>query len=291
MRPLLSGPFVFLAVVFFALNTLASAVLHNKRQSSLDLELGGALAGQPPGSTRYIAHSELLAMPQVNFTVTDDINFTGPTKVRGVNLTELMRRLTTPSAADMVIAVCDDGYHANYPHDYLEAHEPALVLQVNGKAQAGWPKDSQEHKFDMGPYMISHEKFTPRYKILTHFDEAQIPWGVVRLEFRDEKTVFGAIAPRGPHAPDRPVQDGYVIAEQNCFRCHNAGREGGQKSGRPWESLGAMAASSPGAFKAYIRSPLEQNAEAKMPGNPQYDDATLAALTAYFATFAGTGHP
>jgi threonine dehydrogenase-like Zn-dependent dehydrogenase len=52
-----------------------------------------------------------------------------------------------------------------------------------------------------------------------------------------------------------------------------------------------LAASSPGAFKEYVRSPLSQNAEAKMPANPQYDDATLAALTAYFATFSGTAHP
>ena len=89
----------------------------------------------------------------------------------------------------------------------------------------------------MGPYMISNPKFTPSFKILSHADEAQIPWGVVRLEFRDEKTVFGMIAPRGPHAQDREVQNGLRIAEQNCFRCHNAGREGGRKSGRSWEFL------------------------------------------------------
>jgi len=28
-----------------------------------------------------------------------------------------------------------------------------------------------------------------------------------------------------------------------------------------------------------------------MPGNPQYDDATLAALTAYFRTFSGPAKP
>ncbi len=39
------------------------------------------------------------------------------------------------------------------------AHHPVLVLEVNGKPPAGWPKDSVEHKFDMGPYMISNPKF------------------------------------------------------------------------------------------------------------------------------------
>jgi mono/diheme cytochrome c family protein len=166
-----------------------------------------------------------------------------------------------------------------------------LVLEVNGKPPAGWPKDSQEHTFDMGPFMISHPRFTPGYKILSHAEEAQIPWGVVRIEFREEKIVFGAIAPRGPHAQDREVQDGYRIAQQNCFRCHNAGREGGQKSGLSWEALSEFAAASPKDFAAYIRAPLAKNPRAQMPGNPQYDDATLAALTAYFRTFSGPAKP
>jgi mono/diheme cytochrome c family protein len=230
-------------------------------------------------------------MPQVNFTVANDTNFTGPTKIRGVKLEELARALGASSASDMVVAICDDGYRANYPHDYIAAHHPVLVLEVNGKPPAGWPKDSHEHTFDMGPYMISHPKFTPSYKILLHVDEAQIPWGVVRIEFREEKIVFGAIAPRGPHAQDREVQDGFRIAEQNCFRCHNAGSEGGQKSGRSWESLSTFAAASPKDFAAYIRAPLAKNPHARMPGNPQYDDATLAALTAYFQTFSEPTKP
>jgi len=113
----------------------------------------------------------------------------------------------------------------------------------------------------------------------------------VRIEFREEKIVFGAIAPRGPHAQDREVRDGFRIAEQNCFRCHNAGLEGGRKSGRSWESLGALAAGSPNDFTAYIRAPLAENPQAQMPGNPQYDDATLAALTAYFRTFSKPAKP
>jgi mono/diheme cytochrome c family protein len=143
----------------------------------------------------------------------------------------------------------------------------------------------------MGPFVISQPRFTPSYKILSHVDEAQIPWGVVRIEFREEKIVFGAIAPRGPQAQDREVQDGFRIAEQNCFRCHNAGSEGGQKSGRSWESLGALAAESPKDFAAYIRDPLAKNPSAQMPGNSQYDDATLAALAAYFRTFSEPAKP
>jgi mono/diheme cytochrome c family protein len=203
-----------------------------------------------------------------------------------VMLEELARRLGASSASNMIVAICDDGYRANYPHDYLVSHHPVLVLEVNGQSPAGWPKAAEDHSSDMGPYMISQSKFTPSYKIISHVDEAQIPWGVVRIEFREEKIVFGAIAPRGAHARDREVQDGFHIAEQNCFRCHNAGSEGGRKSGLSWESLSLLAASSPEDFAAYIRAPLAKNSTAQMPGNPQYDDATLAALTAYFRTFS-----
>ena len=111
---------------------------------------------------------------------------------------------------------------------------------------------------------------------------------MVRLEFRDEKTVFGAIAPRGPHAAAELVQDGYRIAQQNCFRCHNMGREGGKKAGRPWPVLSAWAAASPNISPTYVRNPQSRNPHAQMPGNPGYDDATIAALVAYFRTFSSS---
>jgi mono/diheme cytochrome c family protein len=286
MQPSRTNIFAFTVIFLMAISTKSFPALHEKRQLPSDLEVSGALAGLPPESTRYISHEELLSMPQVNFTVTDDENFVGPTKIRGVMLEELLRRLGDSSASDMVVAICDDGYRANFPHDYLVAHHPVLVLEVNGQPPAGWPKAAEDHSAGMGPYMISQPKFTPSYKILSHVDEAQIPWGVVRIEFREEEIVFGSIAPRGAHARDREVQDGFHIAEQNCFRCHNAGSEGGRKSGLSWESLSLLAAASPGDFAAYIRAPLAKNSSAQMPGNPQYNDATLAALTAYFRTFS-----
>jgi mono/diheme cytochrome c family protein len=286
MRPFWTCLLSLTAIFLIAASTQSFPALHEKKQLPSDLEVSGSLAGFPPGTTRYIARNELLALPHVNFIVADDANFAGPTKIRGVMLEELLRRLGDSFASDMVVAICDDGYRANFPHDYLVAHHPVLVLEVNGEPPSGWQKAAEDHSSGMGPYMISQPNFTPSYKILSHVDEAQIPWGVVRIEFREEKIVFGAIAPRGAHARDREVQDGFHIAEQNCFRCHNAGGEGGRKSGLSWESLSLLAAASPGDFAAYIRAPLAKNSTAQMPGNPQYDDATLAALTAYFRTFS-----
>src|ERR1700688_4468984 len=286
MRPFWTCLLPLTTIFLVAAGTQSFPALHEKKQLPSDLEVSGALAGFPPGSTRYIGRDELLALPQVNFIVADDANFVGPTKIRGVMLEELLRRLGDSSASDMVVAICDDGYRANFPHDYLVAHHPVLVLEVNGEPPPGWPKAAEDHSSGMGPYMISQPQFTPSYKILSHVDEAQIPWEVLRIEFREEKIVFGAISPRGPQARDREVQDGFHIAEQNCFRCHNAGSEGGRKSGLSWESLSLLAAPSPRAFPAYIRAPLAKNSSAQMPGNPQSNDATLAALTAYFRTFS-----
>ena len=291
MRPFWTGALILTLICAAFAIAQNSPVLREKRQGASDLELSGELLGLPPESTRFITRDELLAMPQVNLTITGDPNFSGPTKIRGVKLEDLVRRLATSSGSAMVVAICDDGYRANYTLDYLVAHHPVLVLQVNGEPPSGWPKAAEDHISEMGPYMITNAKFTPSFKILAHADEAQIPWGVVRVEIREEKAVFGVIAPNGPNAGDREVQDGFRIASQNCFRCHDSGGEGGQKAGRSWEMLAAFAAASPKDFTTYIRAPLLQNPQTQMPANPQYDDAALAAITAYFRAFSKPAKP
>lgn len=194
-------------------NTLA---LHADRSSPFDLELGGELAGLPPGATRYLTREDLLALPQISYTVTDDANFTGPTQISGVLLEELTRRLSAAPATDMVVAICGDLYHANYPKAYIAEHHPVLG------------------------------------------------------------------------AANELVQSGYRIAQQNCFRCHNMGNEGGTKAGRPWLVLSAWAAASPDYFAAYVRNPQSKNPQAQMRGNPDYDNKTIAALIAYFKTFSSS---
>jgi hypothetical protein len=127
----------------------SAAKLRERRTSAMDLEVGGDLLGLPAGTTRYIIRDDLLALPQVTFKVTDDPNFTGPTQGRGVLLEELARELGAAPAPDLVVAICDDKYRANYPREYLTQHHPVLVLEVNGKPPSGWPKDSGGHEFDM----------------------------------------------------------------------------------------------------------------------------------------------
>lgn len=254
------------------------------RESPLDLELAGDLKGLPAGSTRYVRRDDLLALPQTSFAAVHDEKFTGSTQVSGVPFDELIRALGREPGSDLVVAIASDGYRSNFPSEYIAAHHPLLVLEINGQAPQGWPKDA-DHGVYMGPYTVSYDNFVPSFKVFAHADEEQIPWGVIRLEFRDEKAVYGAIEPRGPHASDAAVQAGYRIAQQNCFRCHNAGSEGGQKSQRPWLVLSAWATASPEFLTAYVRDPKSKNPSAQMPGNPDYDDSTMHALIAYFRTF------
>ena len=211
-----------------------------------------------------------------------DANFPAPAQVSGVALDQVRRLLGAD--ADMVVAICKDGYRSNYPASYIAAHHPVLVLTVNGKSQEGWPK--AETGAEMGPYVIENPSFTPSFKVLSHSDEAQIPFQVVRLDFRSESEVFGAIAPPGTFAPSSPVMDGYRIAQQNCYRCHNMGAEGGHMASLAWPVLAAMAKGSPEFFAKYVRNPQALNPHSRMAASPEYDDQTIAALRAYFVTFA-----
>jgi len=260
-------------------------LLHTARSSPLDLELAGDLAGLPPGSVRYLTRDDLLTLPRVNYTVTGDANLAASTQVRGVALDILVDQFAADPEKAMAIAVCDDLYRAHYSRAYLKAHRPSLVLEINGQPPANWPKSKDGSGSSMAPYLISHPLFTPSFKILGHQDKAQIPWGVVRLEFRNEEALLRSIAPRGPTATDVPVQAGYAIAQQNCWRCHAPQSEGPRKGKLTWEGIALFASASPPTFSNYVRNPQKVAPSAEMPANPTYDDATMRALVSYFRTF------
>ena len=254
--------------------------LHDSRTSPTDLELSGDVPGGSDYAGRFVAYSELLKLPQVTFTVTDDSNFHGRAQIQGIYLEQLLGALDIPSENTLIAAICDDGYEGHYPAEYRAAHHPILVLALNGEPLHLTRRTAEDG--DYGPYLVSHSSFTSRYRILAHAEEPQIPNGVLELRFEKEDEVFGAIKPQGDFAAGAPQMQGYVIAQQNCFRCHNAGEYGGRKAGITWRVLGKMAATKPGYFKAYIKDPASQSAYAEMPGFPEYDEVTLAALTAYF---------
>jgi mono/diheme cytochrome c family protein len=261
-------------------------VLQTKRHAPSDLEVGGSLQGVRQGQTRFVSYKSLLSLPQETYTVTDDTNFGTTVQISGVSLAKLSGWLGAQNGATMVIAICDDKYAAHYPASYVHAHHPLLVLKVNGREPDHWPLEVD--RLPMGPYMVSHPSFKPSSRVLSHDDEAQVPWGVVRLDLRREQTVYAPIEPRGATAKDPVVQQGYAIARQNCFRCHSRSGEGGQKSKLLWRDLAQEAVTNPNQFDAYVRHPKNTSSQSQMAASPQYDDATFSALRRYFASFQET---
>ncbi len=259
-------------------------LLHEERTSAGDLEVGGELAGLHAGATRFIRYEDLVRLPQENYTVSDDSNLPAKTEIGGVALETLAHLIGRASADSLIVAICDDQYRANYPADYVAAHHPLLVLRINGKLHGQWPQLREGG--NPGPYLVSHPFFKPVFQVLSHEDEPQVPYGVVRIEFHKESVVFGAIRPPGRWPAHSPVEQGYVIARQDCFRCHNMGAQGGTKAGRSWLQLAAVAAQNSQRFRQVIRNPTAANPKATMPAHTTYDDPTLDALTAYFKTFA-----
>lgn len=277
------------AAVAVSMATGSHSILRPQRSSPGDLEVGGELAGVAPGSTRYVRYGDLLKLPQETYTISDDSNFPRNTVVSGVALTTLAQLFGQSPSSTLIVAICYDRYRTNYPLDYLADHHPLLVLRVNGQLRAGWPLSYKGGP--LGPYLISHPFFKPAFKVLSHEDEPQIPFGVTRIEFRRESVVFGAIRPRGNWAPDSPVEQGYRIARQDCFRCHNMGSEGGEAAGKSWLDLAAVAENDPARFSKIVRDPASVTADATMPGEPADSNATLDALIAYFKTFSPTQQP
>lgn len=253
------------------------------RSSPGDLEIGGELAGLPRGTVRYLRYEDLLALPQETYTISDDSNFKGKTEISGVALATLAKLFGQTAHSDLIVAICYDKYRSNYPSDYLARHHPLLVLKINGQLRDQWP--ASEYGGPLGPYVISHPAFKPSFSVLSHKDEAQIPFGVTRLEFRTESVVFGTIRPEGKWDKDSPVWQGYRIAREDCFRCHGLYGEGGERASRSWLVLSAWAATDAVRFRQYVHNPQSIQASAKMPAHGDYDEATLAALSAYFATF------
>jgi hypothetical protein len=106
------------------------AIWHATRTSPLDLELSGDLVGLAAGAKRYVSRQDLLALPQVNFTVTDDLNFDGATGVRGFEVELLARTFAAEGAKALVVATCVDLMAASAPSKFA-----AYVRNPRGKAQ------------------------------------------------------------------------------------------------------------------------------------------------------------
>lgn len=245
------------------------------------------VAGLSAGAVGYVSYAELVALPQITTTIQNDSNFADQpsrgVRIRGIPLAQLAKALGALPESDLIGALCTDRYRSHYPADYIAAHHPIFALKINGERPAQWA--AKTHEYDPGPYFITHANFIPRDKFLTYLEQPQIPDNIMRLNFSTVAATYGPITPRGDFPPNSPVAQGFLIAKQNCLRCHFLNDVGGTKSGRDWPSLATWAREQPQFFERYVYDPQSVEPHAHMEGSPTYDDATLNALTAYFRTF------
>jgi mono/diheme cytochrome c family protein len=238
----------------------------------------------------FLSRAYLSSLPQVSAEVKDDENFPelplSGMRVSGVDLDVLAKSLDPAHPSDALVAVCRDGYTSPFPRQAMLDHHPILVLTIDGLSPHQWAL--QHHAYDASPYFVTYQNFVPAFHILAHEDKPQHPAEIVELEIIPSAQLFTAIAPRDADSlpPSSPVLEGYQIAQQNCFRCHNSGETGGTKAERSWQTLGAVARQRPEFFAAWVYNPQAVDPKARMPSNLKYDQATLNALTRYFQTFA-----
>jgi cytochrome c2 len=285
--PLQSLPLLLLAGAALLAPTTApppKSLLHTTRQAASDLEITGLVDGLAPGQSAYIRYADQLHLPQTQATVSDDPDYPGTLRVTGVLLETLAAAIHPLPASDLIDATCSDRYRSHFPRQYIAQHHPILVLTIDGKPLAAWAHAA--HQYDPSPYVVMYANFTPSFRLLSHTDKPQLPDNLIRLNFSTQAATFGAITPHGPHPPGSPAEIGFIIAKQNCLRCHFMGQYGGTKSGHSWQSLGQWASDEPKYFQAYIHNPKAIDPHANMEPQPEYDAQTLAALTAYFRTFA-----
>jgi hypothetical protein len=267
-------------------------LLSTERRSNSDLEITGMAADIAPGTVRYISYEQLLKLPQTTVTVTGDENFRELPQqkltVTGVYLDVLERSLGALPGADILTALCSDGYHTTYTRDYVKSHRPILALKIDGLPVETWV--AQTHNDDPGTYFITHADFTPSFSVSSFQEIPKIPAKLTRLEFDTTQKVYGAIAPNSRDQSNPQVIAGFRIAQQHCYRCHNMGSYGGTKAGKEWHTLGNFASSSPAIFERYLRDPKSVDPKSAMTCEPQVGEPAAKALQAYFQTFAPTAH-
>lgn len=253
--------------------------LQTQRSSPQDLEITGDLPGLANGQSRFVRYADLAALPQINYTVKDDPDFDSPVQLSGVSLDTLLAALNFPAGKKQLLAAIGaDGYEGHYTTEHRAQHRPFLVLKMDGKESAQWSHGPNGEIF--APYFVAYPQFKPLFHIMAQPDVAQLPTGVDKIVLYDETAALASLRP--PAKAPASAQLAYRIIAVNCLRCHSTGRIGGTKSPFGWPQMALIAEGNPSAFGKYLVQPNRVNPEATMPPNPEFDAATVAAITAYF---------
>jgi mono/diheme cytochrome c family protein len=260
------------------------------RHSPSDLEV---ITLDPTGRQKpsiFLSRAYLSSLPQTTTSIHADEDFpelpTSGTRISGVDLETLIHAIDPSNPNLAAVAICRDEYISPFPSQTIGQHHPILALTMDDLSPHAWAV--KHHTYDPSPYFVTYQNFVPAFHILAHQDRAQHPAEIVGLKLLPTSLLVAAITPPGADQlpPGSPILDGFQIAQQNCFRCHNSGETGGKKAHRTWQQLGEVAKSRPEFFADWVHNPQSIDPKSKMPPNLKYDQATLKALTRYFQTFA-----
>ncbi len=251
-----------------------------ERQSEGDLEVSGHFAnGQTNG---FVAREQLFALTVVTVTNRHDVELQRSVVYTGIALDDILAALPGTDASDAILAVCRDKYAAVFSSEYRHQHSPILVLKMDGKDYADWPRTPGGAR--MAPFYISYERFEarPEETVAGVVEESLIPFSVVHLKFLrlgeslDQLRVSGA---------EGKTLQGQTLAIQLCLHCHYSGEMGGRFSGKPWLVVAAWAKAEPDLFQKYIRNPRQVEPTSRMSGFPDFGDEALSGLQSYFSAF------
>ena len=259
----------------------APLTLATARSSTYDLQVSGLLTG---GVTNgFVTREQLRSLGVVTVTNEHDGALKQGAAYTGLQLRDLQAALPVAPECDVIFAVCDDGYAAHFPADYVKAFQPLLILALDGKPAEEWGR-SLASGVGMPPFYINSASFTPRESETAagQKEGARYPYAVSKLVFTTTANSIGRLALQ-PGA-SAAAQAGQKIALRDCLSCHDHQGIGGSNSGRPWLLLKTWSANT-NYFRRYVKKPKSVQPAAKMPGFAQYDDAALDALTAYFREF------
>lgn len=285
MRRWLSAGSLFLATVLGAAAQPESLPLATTSTSPYDLAIVGGLAGVPDGETRYVAWSDLAALPTTTLELEGEF-VPGRQTVTVVFVEDLWSVLPVADGADTLLAWCADGYFSIYQPEFIARQKPFVVLKINGDGPDQWPPEGLS--FNPGPYVISvADEVVPGTESILDVNHKR-PWGVDEIKF---VALEDALAPvhraRWSHL-SAAGEAGRSIWVNSCSSCHPGpqGLVGGDKSQRPFEVLVAHAKYNTAYFRTYVRDPKSLVPSAKMEPHPHYTDAQLDDLIAFIT--AGT---
>lgn len=276
----------FLFMVF-ALGAQADSLpLATDSSSPTDLAIVGGLSGVPEGEIRYVAWSDLAALPTTELELTGEFG-PGQQTLTVVFVEDLWAQLPVAAGADSLLAWCTDDYFSIYPTDYIAEHKPFVVLKINGTGPETWPPPGLQ--YNPGPYVISvADEVVPGTRALLDSGHKR-PWGVDKIKFVNAEEAL-APAHAGSWAKLGPLGEaGRTIWVNSCSSCHPGpgGLVGGNKSQRPFEVLAAHAKYNTAYFRQYVRDPKSLVPSATMEPHPHYSDEQLDELIAFITAAPG----